>query len=56
MLRLLKFLITGDWHLHRWEDTQVINIVDEYSGVNKGYAHHCKCTVCGVHKSFTNYN
>lgn len=54
MLRLLRWLFTGDGHLHQWEDVEVIRLVN--GNMTTGYTHHCKCIHCGEHRSFTNWN
>lgn len=50
MLRLLRFLLTGDWHLHRWE----ILYKTPCKGAGGGLwdRHYCRCTVCGQIKKF----
>jgi len=52
MLRLLKFLITGSWHEHKWEDkdTDDTNIfADEKSKLPIRFVRTYvqKCAVCG---------
>ena len=52
MLRLLKILLTGDSHLHKW--TQ-INLIPTYAENCKhaiSYDYVCKCEHCGKIKSF----
>jgi len=53
MIRLLKWLITGDWHLCRWEDYDILKTF------KKGHADTpicldmiCKCKTCGRYKTF----
>lgn len=52
MIRLIRFLITGDWHLHEWEkdgpQLHSLNMWDE--PVN--YRQPCRCKRCGKIKSF----
>ncbi len=49
MLRLLRFLVTGDWHLHQWETIDKT----ECSGMGGLWTrYYCRCTVCGKHKKF----
>ncbi len=50
MIRLLRFLITGDWHLHKWETISHHRCVDD-SG-SEWIRFHCRCTICGQHKKF----
>ena len=45
MFRFIKFLFTGDWHLHEWE---IIGKGDLNSrGVTYGRYFHQKCKHCG---------
>ena len=58
MLRLLKFLITGDFHLHKWETTEehhaklYVNEHDRNVGLPHGglLTYVYKCSVCGLRK------
>ena len=55
MFRLLKFLITGDWHLHKWETVE--ESFFEYHDSNDSLLKQlrlfrCKCSQCGIHKTF----
>ncbi len=50
MLRLLKFLLTGDWHLHRWKTIDEAEASDECGQSWTRY--YCKCEICGKHKKF----
>lgn len=50
MLRLIRFLFTGDSHLHFWE---TVNVVDVTSGAR--VTHHdyeCRCKHCGAIRKF----
>lgn len=57
MIRLIRFLITGDWHLHKWKTICKVDVygefaeADDYPRYNK---YDCKCEVCGIHKTFRN--
>lgn len=53
MIALLTWLIMG--HVHKWEDTSVITLVDG-NGLVNGKSTHVRCTKCGEHEVFTNYN
>lgn len=49
MLRLLRFLLTGDGHLHKWVDLQAV----ETSGNGGRWTrYYCRCEICGKHKKF----
>ena len=57
MIRLLRFLITGFWHEHKWEiyDTGEVAIwLDDNSTRPMRYVttYIQKCSVCGKLKSF----
>lgn len=49
MLRLLRFLLTGDTHLHKWETLRDVEVVGDVGTWTRYY---CKCAVCGAHKRF----
>lgn len=50
MLRLLKFLFTGDWHLHQWEVIARNGCNNELGAAWTRY--YCRCKHCGVIKKF----
>ena len=53
MLRLFRFLITGDWHLCIWEDVRAhINFEKDGDALPTGYYQVCKCKHCGKYKMF----
>jgi len=58
MIRLLRFLITGDWHLHVWEtkaELPVYAVTDDGERVGKcpqNIQIHCQCKTCGQWKKF----
>jgi len=57
MIRLLRFIITGSWHEHKWEteDKDEVTIwLDENSKIPMRYVttYVQKCVVCGKLKSF----
>lgn len=49
MLRLFRFLITGDWHLHKWVTIQKNKCTGDG---NRWMRFYCRCEVCGKHKTF----
>lgn len=51
MLRLLKFLWTGDWYLCKWETINDYNVMRS-DGKIASKQYHCKCSICGRHKKF----
>jgi len=49
MIRIIRFLITGDWHLHKWETIKQVPARDE---LGHSYTkHYLQCQVCGKVKS-----
>ena len=49
MYRLIKFLFTGDWHLHEWTILRESPIT--YTGcAAKGLNYHLQCKHCGAMK------
>lgn len=52
MLRILKFLFTGDWHLCKWETFDKYKIMGNDSKLPTHVQYHCKCSICGRHKKF----
>lgn len=57
MIRLLRFIITGDWHLHEWEKIQEVDIYSIYDDGSTSTRptkteYHCKCIKCGKIKNF----
>ena len=50
MIRLLRFLLTGDGHMHKWE------IIGQgrrtWEGSKIGDYYNCRCSVCGKIKGF----
>lgn len=50
MIRILRFLITGDWHLHKWKTLQSVECEDGDGSVWSRY--YCKCEICGKHRKF----
>lgn len=51
MIRLLKFLLTGDWHLHKWSVVERYPIYGD-SDKPKGVANEQECEICGERKLF----
>lgn len=52
MLRLIRFLLTGDLHLHKWKTIAKGPIVDN-SRTRTGTYYECQCEVCGKIKGFS---
>ena len=59
MLRILKFLITGDWHLHEWDEGQSIVVQvkkkrDDMFEAQQGQAvlYIQSCKKCGIKRDF----
>lgn len=50
MIRLLRFILTGDWHLHHWETVHEGSRV--HNGRPYGRYYDCRCTVCGAVREF----
>lgn len=59
MIRLLRFLITGDWHLHQWEDKGHANVFTLDDNGNRigtlpqRIIVRCQCRHCGAWRAFT---
>jgi hypothetical protein len=53
MIRLLKFLFTGDWHLHKWKIIANVpySYKSEYSQT-EGTRRVCQCEHCGTIRNF----
>lgn len=49
MWRVLKFLITGDWHLHKWIVIETAPCSGEDGRWTRRY---CQCEHCGTIKVF----
>lgn len=48
MIRLLRWLITGDGHVHKWKIIHAANLVaSEDSTLPYGASYHLKCEHCG---------
>lgn len=50
MIRLIRFLITGDWHLHEWELIKESYYSDDFG--SKWTVYVCRCKHCGNVKLF----
>lgn len=55
MIRLLKFLITGDWHMHHWEIHEQRDAVD-HNGSLIGANYILRCKHCGDMKKFRSWS
>lgn len=54
MIRLFRFLITGDWHLHKWEQLRAVDIFSsDLDERPYGRRYECVCEVCGVIRKFS---
>lgn len=49
MIRLIRFLFTGDWHLHQWETIKETPCSGDGEKWTRFY---CRCKHCGKHKTF----
>lgn len=49
MFRFIKFLFTGDWHLHEWEIIGRGRLTTDDSLT--GYYYHLQCKKCGKVKT-----
>jgi len=47
MLRILRFLFTGDWHLHKWETIKENQVINDSGDGYKGAMYTMRCTECG---------
>ena len=54
MIRLLRFLLTGDGHMHRWEIMSKAPLTWRvtWRGSKIGNYYECRCSVCGKIKEF----
>lgn len=50
MIRIIKFLFTGDWHLHKWKDISGVDCISNLGG--KWTRYYSQCEICGKHKKF----
>lgn len=50
MIRLLRFLLTGDGHMHKWEILHQGST--NWRGEKIGSFYECRCSVCGKIKEF----
>jgi uncharacterized protein CbrC (UPF0167 family) len=54
MIRLLKFLLTGDWHLHEWEIINEAKLTSIHNDASKGIKYYLQCKHCGGIKIYYN--
>ena len=52
MLRILRFIITGDWHLCKWETVDTYKLYRDDPTRPYNVQYHCKCSICGKHEKF----
>lgn len=50
MIRLLRFLLTGDWHMRKWEIMS--QCPRNWRGSKVGNFHDCRRSACGKIKEF----
>ena len=50
MIRLLRWLIWGDAHTHKWVLFTTTNVMTEGSTIPDAIIHEYHCSVCGKHK------
>jgi len=53
MWRLIKFLFTGDRHLHKWKFTHVDRLQDGDTGKSSMVKYVKVCEICGAHQDGT---
>lgn len=51
MLRLFKFIFTGDFHCHKWQQLDEYYILNQY-GNKVGVKYNVQCEHCGKITSF----
>ena len=51
MIRLIRFLITGSWHTHKWEIEGNGYILSK-EGQRRGILYNCRCHECGKMKIY----
>lgn len=51
MLRIIKFLFTGDWHLHEWKIIDKVDCEAEDLGA-RWTRHYTQCIHCGKIRLF----
>lgn len=55
MWRIIKGLITGDFHLHKWQVVRKSNVVGRFPDGREITSYHdyeCRCVHCGKMKCF----
>jgi hypothetical protein len=52
MLRLLRLLFTGSFHMLKWEAVLTGNLVNPESKTPTGKYYTCRCSVCGHMKEY----
>ena len=50
MIRLFRFLITGDWHQHKWKIIETVRCRGDFG--NEWTRRYCQCDHCGTIKVF----
>jgi hypothetical protein len=54
MVRLLKFLVTGIWHQHKWKILERVPLTTNYGDgyTSRHTRTYCQCEICGVPRTF----
>ena len=52
MLKLLRFLLLGTWHDHRWEILRTVNVVVSEGSLPVYTKYVLRCSDCGKMKVF----
>ena len=55
MIRLLKWLFTGDGHIHKWKIIDTAALVRTSDNTEAGSKHTLQCYVCGDIKIVNDY-
>jgi hypothetical protein len=54
MIRIIRFLITGSWHEHKWEEIKQVTTRHTMDGAPDGVSvvYHLQCKDCGKITSY----
>jgi hypothetical protein len=52
MLRLLRFLWTGEWHLHKWRILKEVDCISTSEDKAEWTRYYLQCEHCGEIKSY----
>ncbi len=53
MIRLIRILIFGDWHLHKWVTIEKLHLVWKEGDHPHAFEYVLKCEECGKMTSFS---